>query len=164
MINQISNEVSVKNEPINDSLSISQKIETTSSNNHPNRTQLNNKHIIKHERKSISINDNKRERESISSDDIPNNEESNNRKKQSIVAMKIKEEPIDSVMKKSIFHVESMSKEVEIKSEEKFSVTEEFINKTSIAFLNEETTTSTEDTRKTSNSQTIKTNKLEKSK
>ena len=77
---------------------------------------------------------------------------------QSIVSMRIKEEPIDIEMKTSKSHIESRSEEeVEIKTEEKFSATEEFINKTSIAFLNEDTPT-------TSNRQSNKSNKLEKSK
>ena len=49
------NEVRVKNEPICESQSISETRKT--------------KHLIKHERKSISINDNKRTREAISSDE-----------------------------------------------------------------------------------------------
>ena len=144
------NEVRVKNEPIYDSQSISETRET--------------KHLIKHERKSISINDSKLTRESISSDHS-NNEQPNKDKRQLIDSMRIKEEPIDIEMKKSKSHIESRSEEeVEIKAEEKYSATEEFINKTSIAFLNEETTTSIEDTPTTSNSQSIKSNKLEKSK
>ena len=156
-----SNKVRVKNEPIYDSQLISETKET--SNNQPNRTQSNNNHLIKYKRKSISINDYKRTRESISNDDNPNNEQPNKRRRQSIVAMRIKEEPIDIEMQTSKSHIESRSEEeVEIKAEEKFSATEEFINKTSIAFLNEETTTSTEVIPTTSNSQSN--NKLEKSK
>ena len=53
---------------------------------------------------------------------------------QTKIVKKVKEEPIE---------------EVEVKAEEKFSATEEFVNKISIAFLNEETTqqvtTSTDD-------------------
>ena len=143
------NEVRVKNELIYDSQSIPQNKEATSSNSQPNNTQSNNIHLIKNERQSIPINDSKRTREDISSDE---------NKTKSIVAMRIKEEPIDSEIQTSKSRIESISKEVEIKAEEKFSATEEFINKTSIAFLNEE------DTQKTSSSQSNKTNKLEKSK
>ena len=75
---------------------------------------------------------------------------------QSNKAIRIKEEPIDIEMQTSKSHIESMSKEVEIKTEQKFSEMQEFINKTSIAFLNEETTTS--------NSQSNKTNKKNKNK
>jgi hypothetical protein len=53
-----------------------------------------------------------------------------------VLGMKIKEEPIEIEMKKSKSHIES-------KSEEKFSAREEFANKISIAFLNEETTQET---------------------
>ena len=56
----------------------------------------------------------------------------NNQTKSKSQSMKVKEEPIDS--EKSL--IESMTEEVE----EKFSAREEFANKTSIAFLNEETT------------------------
>ena len=45
--------------------------------------------------------------------------------------MKVKQEPIEQ------------SEEVEVKAEEKFSATEEFANKISIAFLNEEPTQAT---------------------
>ena len=58
---------------------------------------------------------------------------------QSIIEKKLKEEPIDS--ENSL--IESMTEEVKVKDEEKFSATEEFSNKTSIAFLNEETTQET---------------------
>ena len=149
------NEVRVKNEPIYDSQSIQQNKEATSRKNQPNKTQSNNMQLIKNERESIPINDSKRTREEISSDE---------HKRKSIVAMRIKEEPIDSEMQTSKSHIESMSKEVEIKTEQKFSEMQEFVNKTSIAFLNEETTTLTEDTPTTSNSQSNKSNKLEKSK
>ena len=109
---EVSDQVRVKNEPIFDSQS------------------------IKHERKSIQINDSKRTRESISSDDNPNSEQPNKRKRQSIVAMGIKEEPIDSEIQTSKSQIE-----VKVEKEEKFSATEEFANKASIAFLNEEETT-----------------------
>ena len=53
----------------------------------------------------------------------------------------VKEEPIDSeIQKPSNAHIDLASEEFEVKTEEKFSATEEFANKTSIAFLNEETT------------------------
>ena len=51
-------------------------------------------------------------------------------------AMKVKEEPKDIEMQTSKSHIE-------VKAEEKFSKTEEFINKISIAYLNEEPTQST---------------------
>ena len=58
--------------------------------------------------------------------------------------MKVKEEPLDIQMQTSSkFQMGSKSEEVEVKAEEKFSATEEFANKTSIAFLNEDTTTTT---------------------
>ena len=73
----------------------------------------------------------------------------------------VKEEPIDNEIQTSKY-------QVEVKVEEKFSATEEFANKASIAFLNEETTsdnnpinnqaTTSDKTRKR------KTNKLQKSK
>ena len=65
-------------------------------------------------------------------------------------AIKVKEEPLDIGVKAEI--------------EEKYSASEEFANKTSIAFLNEETTTSTEDTPTTSNSQSNKRQKKNKNK
>ena len=59
-------------------------------------------------------------------------------------ANKVKEEPIDIEMQTSKSHIKSMSEEVELKAEEKFSASEEFTKKTSIqtvsiAFFNEET-------------------------
>ena len=74
---------------------------------------------------------NKRTREDTSINDQPNK-----RKRQSIVAIKVKEEP---------------SKEIVVKAEEKFSTTEEFANKRSIqsvsvAFLNEEKTSNSQST------------------
>ena len=68
----------------------------------------------------------------ISREDISSDDQTNKRKRQS---MKVKEEPIDIEMQ--------TSKEIVVKSEEKFSATEEFANKRSIAFLNEEETTTT---------------------
>ena len=59
---------------------------------------------------------------------------------------KVKEERLDIEMQTtSKSQIESISEEVEVKAEEKFSSTEEFANKASIAFLNEETTTTTTD-------------------
>ena len=51
--------------------------------------------------------------------------------------------------------------EIEVKAEEKFSATEEFANKSSIAFLNEETTKATTST---DDSNTINTNQATTSK
>ena len=68
-------------------------------------------------------------------------------------SMKVKEEPIDNEMQKS---------QVEVKAEEKFSATEEFANKASIAFLNEETFATS--SYKTNKTRKRKTNKLQKSK
>lgn len=74
----------------------------------------------------------------------------------------VKKEPIDIEMQTSKY-------QVEVKSEEKYSATEKFANKSSIAFLNEETTATTSDNNSitnqtTSNSKTRnrKTNKLQK--
>ena len=55
-------------------------------------------------------------------------------------------------MQTSSFQIESRSEDVEIKAEkeEKFSAREEFANKISIAFLNEETTTTISDNNPTS--------------
>ena len=74
-------------------------------------------------------------------------------------ATEVKEEPIDIEMK--TYKLEEVK--VKAEKEEKFSASEEFVNKTSIAFLSEETTETI------SNSQTNKQikknrNKLEKSK
>ena len=141
-----SNEVRVKNEPIYESQSILE----TSDTNQANSLQSNNKHLIKHERKSISVNDNKQTGEAISSDENPNNEQSNKRKRQSKTSMRIKEEPIDIGNKTSKSHID-----VKAEEEEKFSATEEFVNKASITFLNEETkVTSIDNHPKTINSQT----------
>ena len=141
---EVSNEVRVKNEPICESQSISQTRET--------------KQLIKHERKSISINDSKRTREDILKDDHPNNEKPNKRKRQSILAMGIKEEPIDSEIQTSKSHID-----VKAEEEEKFSATEEFTNKISIAFLNEETAVTSSDNQP-NKPQRKKTNKLDNSK
>lgn len=46
----------VKNELIYDIQSISQTIEATSITNQPNRTQSNNKHLMKHERQNLTSN------------------------------------------------------------------------------------------------------------
>ena len=87
-------------------------------------------------------------------------------KRQSIL---VKEEPIDIEMQTSKY-------QIEVKVEEKFSAIEEFANKASFAFLNEETTSTTNDNNpitnqaKTSNSEpnkaqnSYKTNKLQNSK
>ena len=91
-------------------------------------------------------------KEASLSNSLPNRTQSNE-------AIRIKEEPIDIEMKTSKSQIESRSEEeVEIKTEEKFSATEEFINKTSIAFLNEETTSEWNKPRNR------KTNNLQKSK
>ena len=169
-----SNEVRVKNEPIYESESILE----TSGTNQPNSLQSNNKQLIKHEIKSIQINDSKRAREDISIDNNPDNEQPNKRRRQSIVATKIKEEPIDSEIQTSKSHIENRSEEeVEVKSEEMFSETKEFttikssIQTISIAFLNEKdtTVTSIDNHPKTINSQSNnpqkkKTNQLDNSK
>ena len=79
---------------------------------------------------------------------------------------KVKEERIES---------ETQTSQVEVKVEEKFSKTEEFTNKASIAFLNGETTATLRDTNPITNQATTnnsqrnkarnsKTNKLHKSK
>ena len=59
-------------------------------------------------------------------------------KEAKIQSILVKEEPIDIEMQTSKY-------QVELKSEEKFSATEEFANKASITFLNEETTSTTSD-------------------
>ena len=64
---------------------------------------------------------------------------------------KVKEEPIDT-------DIQTAKSQVEVKAEEKFSATEEFANKTSIAFLNEQTTSERNKPRNR------KTNNLQKSK
>ena len=89
---EASNEVKVKDEPIDDSQSISDTRKSLLSSIKPNKTKS---------------------------------------KEQS---MKVKEEPIDIEIQtsKKIF--------VKTEEEEKFSATEQFTNKASIAFLNEETT------------------------
>lgn len=115
---EVSNEARVKDEHIDDSQSISETREITTSN-----TQQS----IKHEKQFIPICDSKRTREAFSSDYKPNK-----RKRQSI---KVKEEQKESEIQ--------TSKEIKVKAEEKFSEAEEFANNTSIAFLNEETTTTT---------------------
>ena len=74
-----SNEVKVKNEPICDSQSIPETIETTSNN--------------------------------------------------------VKKEPIDNEMQTSNCQIESTSEEFEVKVEEKFSATEELVNKASDRFF-----------------------------
>ena len=123
-------EVRVKDEQIDDSQSISDtRKEATSRNNQPNKI-TNNEQSIKHEREFIPISEtNKRTREYMSIDDQPK------LKRQSVLVNKVKEEPIDIEMQ--------TSQEIVVKSEEKFSATQEFENKTSIAFLNEEETTTT---------------------
>ena len=77
------------------------------------------------------ISDSKRKREDISFDD---EKKPNKRKRLSKLSTKVKEEPKD-------IEIQSKSEEVEVKAEEeeKFSAREEFTNKISIAFLNEET-------------------------
>ena len=86
---------------------------------------------------------------------------------QNNISMKIKEEPIDIEMQTSKSKIKSRSEEVEIKAGEKFSATEEFANKTSIAFLNEDKTVTSSDSDnypRTSNSQTKKSQKKNKNK
>jgi hypothetical protein len=118
---ETTNEVRVKDELIDDTQSISDtRKEATLSNKQPNKiTRRSNNHSIKHEKQW--------------NDDHSNNKRFNKPKRQSIVAKKVKEEPKD-------LEIET-SKEIEVKAEEKYSATEEFSNKTSIAFLNEETNT-----------------------
>ena len=122
-MDKVSNEVRVKDEPICYSQSISETREASLRNNQSNKTRSSDKQSFKQEKHS---------RDAISSDDQPNK-----RKRQS---MKVKEEPIDSETQKPKSHIESRSEKVEVKVEEKFSAEEEFANKTSIAFLNEEAT------------------------
>ena len=120
---EVSNKVRVKDEPICEDQSSSDNREEARSSNSINQPKnfTNKDQSIKHERdlEFIPISDSKRTRDDIWSDDRPNN-----RKRQS---MKVKEEPIDIVVKDE--------------KEEKLSTTEEFANKISIAFLNEETNT-----------------------
>ena len=68
---------------------------------------------------------------------------------------------------------EAKSQSILVKAEEKFSATEEFANKISIGFLNEETTAASSDnnpitnratTRKTNKTRNKKTNRLQNSK
>ena len=148
------NEVRIKNEPIHYS---------ESSNKQQNKNRSNDVQLIKHERESKQINVIKRTRESISSDDNPNNEQPNKRRRQSIVATRIKEEAID-------IEIQTSKSQIEIKAEK-----EEFANKTSIqtvsiAFLSEETTVTSFNNQATTNNsemnnpQKKETNKLENSK
>ena len=78
---------------------------------------------------------------------------------------KLKKEPKDNEIQTSKSHIKSTSEEVEIKAEEKFSAAEEFTNKISIAFINEETTqaTTSNDDNSTINTN-IQRNKSQKSK
>ena len=57
-----------------------------------------------------------------------------------VQTMKVKVEPIEIETQQLKSHNEYKSEAVEVKGEEKFLATEEFVNKASIAFLNEETT------------------------
>ena len=77
--------------------------------------------------------------------------------------MKIKKEPIDIEIQTSSFQIESSSEDAEIKAEkeEKFWAREEFANKISIVFLNEETTTTISDNNPTSITNQAKTSKNE---
>ena len=110
---EVSNEVRVKDEPICDSQSISDTKEARSQ-----------KQSIKQEKQSIPISDSK-----------PTKNQTNKRKRQSIL---VKEEPIDIDMQSfSKSHIESTSEKVEIKAEETS------IQIASIDFLNEETTQET---------------------
>ena len=77
---------------------------------------------------------------------------------ESKISKKVKEEPIDNDIETSKSHIESKSEEVEIKAEEKFSATEEFANKISIAYLNEEISTTISEDNPTSNQQTTSNN------
>ena len=125
---EVSNEVRVKDEQIDDSQSIPDTRKTTSSNNKPKMIIANLS--IKHERQFIP----KRETTKRNREDMPIDDQPNKRKRQSI---KVKVEPIDSEM-------ETSKTQIEVKAEEKFSATEEFANKSSIhsvsiGFLNEET-------------------------
>ena len=117
---EASNEVRVKDEPIYDSQSILDTREAALSINKSNKI-TNNDQSIKNERQLIPNSSFKRTREDISSDD----EQSNKSKRYSILEKKVKEELIDNEIQTS---------------EEKFSAREEFSNKTSIAFLNEDET------------------------
>ena len=82
----------------------------------------------------------------VKNEPICDSQSKSSTKRQSILVNKVKEEPKDIEMK-------SISEEVEVKVEEKFSETVEFANytsiqTTSIAFMNEETkeaTTSSDD-------------------
>ena len=114
---EASNEVRVKDELIDDTQSIlDTRKEATLSKKQPNKItgRSNNSQSIKHEKQW-------------------NDDHSKKPKRHSIVAKKVKEEPKD-------LEIEA-SKEIEVKAEEKYSATEEFSNKTSIAFLNEEKAT-----------------------
>ena len=77
-----------------------------------------------------------------------------------VQAMKVKEEPKDIEMQTSKSHIE------DVKAEEKFSETEEFINKISIAYLNEEPTQSTtsSDENNVNNTNKATTSKCQKNK
>lgn len=80
---------------------------------------------------------------------------------------KVNEEQSDIEMQTSKSKIESRSEEVQVKTEEKFSATEESANKipiqtTSIAFLNEETNTTA--IHEPNETQKMKTNKLQDSK
>ena len=65
----------------------------------------------------------------------------NKLKRHSILEKEVKKEPKDIEMQTSSFQIESRSEDVEIKAEKE----EKFANKISIAFLNEETTTTISD-------------------
>ena len=66
--------------------------------------------------------------------------------KKEVLEMKVKEEPIDI--------------EIQAEAEEKFSATEEFVNKISIAFLNEETNKTLIDDNNTINTNQATTSKI----
>ena len=105
------NEVRIKNEPIHYSQSI---LVSKSSNKQQNKNRSNDVQLIKHERESKQINEIKRTRESISSDDNPNNEQPNKRRRQSIVATRIKEEPIE-------IEIQTSKSQMELKPKKKNS-------------------------------------------
>ena len=81
-----------------------------------------------------------------------------------VLVNKIKEEPIEIEMQTFQSNIEPTSEEVQVKAEEKFSATEEFANKISIAFLNDETNQETSQATTSYKSQSNKNDKLPKSK
>ena len=155
------NEVRIKNEPIHYSESI---LVSKSSNKQQNKNRSNDFQLIKHERESKQQkNEIKRTRESISSDDNPNNEQPSKRRRQSIEATKIKEETIE-------IEIQTFKSQMEIKAEKEELANKTSIQTVSIAFLSEETTVTSFNNQATTNNsemnnpQKKKTNKIENSK